>query len=507
MKVLSRQERVADCVGDLTSRPGFPAFSKQIQRVLTAVDDFDISAYALTDLIIRDYSLTLRVLRAANSQNYSGRPILSITRAAIHLGTEAVRHIASSTLIFEQFHNKPAGVRELMMLSMLSANHVREIVRLVGGAGPEEAYLCGMARNLGEVLTAYYLPTQYARILALAEKQKQPLSVACLEVLQFSFEELASAIVRHWGMSETIAACQQPWAASRGSGGPQSDVLHAAVSLGHMLTTAVYRMRPEERSARIKLCLREHSAILPLVEKDVETILDLAICETKESFATMGHSISELRLRAQTRSALESLREFQSGEIADSAAETLEWLEPGAAKPEEDAGPARWPSEDTLERLTKDACAGLVSPSNFDLATFVLTVLEAIYRGIGFDRVLFGLANPDRTHIEGRLGLGDDIDALIKQFRFRISMSGGPVSVALLCKRTVVADAQEINGGDITRIFGCSYLVLYPILAAGEVVGCLYMESRKPRPSLTTRELSLLEQLREALATGIRRRS
>jgi len=461
-----------------------------------------MSAQQFTDIVIRDYSLTLRVLSAANSQNYSGRPILSVTRAVIHLGTEAVRHIASSMLIFEQFHNKPAGVRELMMLSMLSANHVREIVRRVGGAPPEEAYLCGMTRNLGEVLTAYYLPAQYRQILALLEKQNNP-QTACEEVLHFTFEDLGTAVARYWGMPDTIGACQQTWV-PRPPDRSQNQVLHAAVSLGHTLTTAVYRMESEERSDRLKSCLREYRGVLSLAPKDVEEILDHAIGETKESFAAIGVTIDALRLRAQTRRALDALREVRPEDRADSAADTAERLE--APAPQLDPGPGAEPSEVTMERLTKEACSGLETPGDFDLSTFILMVLEAIYRGISFDRVLFGFANADRTHIVARLGLGEEIDELIERFRFRLSLSGGPVPKALLCKRTIVADARDSSFGDIIRVFGCSYLVLCPILAAGKVVGCLYMESRTPRPSLTVKELSVLEQLGNALATGLQRR-
>jgi HD-like signal output (HDOD) protein len=504
MSGLSREERVASCVKDLTSRPGFPAFSRHIQKVLNAVDNSGMSAQQLTDLIIRDYSLTIRVLRAANSRNYSDRPILSVTLAVIRLGTEAVRHLASSILVFEHFHNKPAGVRELMMLSMLSANHVREIARLVGSVSPEEAYLCGMTRNLGEVLTAYYFPEEYAQILTLLSKQRQA-QTACLEVLQFTFEDLGTAIARYWGMPDTIGICQQPWV-SQTSERSQNQVLHAAVSLGNMLTTVVYRMGPEARADRLKACLREYSGILPLAPKDVEDILDKAIGETKESFEAMHVGINELRLREQTRTAMESMREVQADENTNSDIDAKSRLQAVEAEPEERASLGREPSEVTLERLTQEVCSRLDSSSNFGLETFILTVLEAIYRGAGFDRVLFAFANPERTHIEGRMGLGDDIDALIEKFRFRLSIRGGPVSVALLCKRPLVADVQDSSVNDITGIFGCSYLVLYPLLAIREVVGCLYMENRKPRPSLTAKELSLLEQLRDTLTIAIQRR-
>ena len=38
----------------------------------------------------------------------------------------------------------------------------------------EEAYLCGMFRNLGEVLAAAYVPDQYAEILRELRTQKPP---------------------------------------------------------------------------------------------------------------------------------------------------------------------------------------------------------------------------------------------------------------------------------------------------------------------------------------------
>jgi hypothetical protein len=294
-------------------------------------------------------------------------------------------------------------------------------------------------------------------------------------------------------------------------------------------------------SGRLKAHLRELRPLLHLEEKDIEAILDTGIRETKESFAAMRVGLNELRLRAESRTALDALRGPKQAILAAAADESLaqtpqhvsretcallEMLGvsvPGVPRdvdvlreveplaqtsvegPELDSGLPEGPSEKTLATLTQEACSLLESKLDFDLTTFVLTVLEAIYRGIGFDRVLFGFVNPDRTYIEGRLGLGDDIDNLIERFRFRISMSGGPVSAAFLCKRTIVADADAGQHADIARLFGCSYLVLHPIVGAGVLVGCLYMESRGSRRGLTQREFKLLEQLRDAVAEALER--
>src|SRR5438270_2176438 len=139
MKEIIRQERIARCVASLTGKPEFPSFSEHVQEILAAVDEDGVSTRELTRLIIRDYSLSLVLLRRANACNFSGRQILSITHAVTMLGTEAVRDMAAGLLIFEHFHNKPTAVRELMTLSMLTASHVQQIARRVSNVRPEEA--------------------------------------------------------------------------------------------------------------------------------------------------------------------------------------------------------------------------------------------------------------------------------------------------------------------------------------------------------------------------------
>ena len=486
MKVTSREERIANCVKALTGKPDFPAFSQHVQDILAAADDDDVSVQELTRLVIRDYSLSLNLLRRVNSCNFTGRRILSITHAVVMLGMEAVRQLAAGLLIFEKFHNKPAGVRELMTLSMLSANHVREIARRLPDVKPEEAYLCGMVRNLGEVLTAYYLPTTYANILRVAETGKRPLINACMDVQQFSFEDLGEAVAKYWGMPDRVAECQHAPLTPNGS--PHSrDMLLEAVSLGHLMTTAAYRMEPEAGAAQLKLCLQDHYPWLRLTKQEMDDILTTAIDATKASFAAMGIKVDELRLHAQTRKVLEAMSETTAGQNREPV---------GDSQPEEN---------NSLEKLASEVCSLLDSGSSFDLNALILMVLEAIYRGTGCERVIFAFVNQDRTSIEGRIGLGDDADALIETFRFRMSMRGGPVSTALLCRRSVVVDAERDKTNQLTRVFGCGHLGLYPIVVADLVVGCIYMESRKARPNLKDGELESIEQLRNSLASAIAR--
>jgi GAF domain-containing protein len=86
-----------------------------------------------------------------------------------------------------------------------------------------------------------------------------------------------------------------------------------------------------------------------------------------------------------------------------------------------------------------------------------------------------------------------------------MSLSGGPVSLALLSKRTVIGDTQRDEANRIGRLFGCSYLCLYPVVVARQVVGCIFGESQESRLALTSGELQTLEELRDSLESAIAR--
>jgi len=487
MSALSRQEKIANCVKSLTGKPDFPSFSQHVQAILAAVDHDEVSPRELTGLILRDYSLSLTLLRKANARNFPGRQIVSITHAVALLGTETVRRLAAGLRIFEHVHDQPAGVRELMTLSLLSANHVRELARRFPDVKPEEAYLCGLVRNVGEVLTAYYLPAEYARILKLAKERRLSLSTACLGVLLFTFEDLGGAITRYWGMPDRVVESQRAAFPMSISATSANAHLLAAVSLGHSMTAAVYRSEPEAGAAQLKACLEDHYPWLPLKREEVDEILAQGIRGTQESLASTGIRLNELRLQEQTRRVLEAMNGASGGQLPAQVV-------PGSVE-----------DGNTLERLTKEVCALVNSDSGFDLNTLILMVLEALFRGAGFGRVIFAFVNQDRTRIEGRIGLGEDADELIKQFKFRMSRGGGPVSAALIAKRSVVADAKREDTSQIGPLFGCACFGLYPVVVSDRVVGCIFMESRKPRPSFKTRELRQFDRLRDALVSAFTR--
>src|SRR5438876_8534136 len=154
-----------------------------------AMGDEGATLNLLTNIILKNVSLTASVLRAANSIHYNprGKPILSVSRAVTMMGWDAIRHRAAGVLVFEHFRNQSDKLKELVLLMMLTANHARQIAIRSGLRGVEEAYLCGLFRNLGELVVACYLPDEYAHIVEETRRNHKQAD-ACEQTLKFRYE-------------------------------------------------------------------------------------------------------------------------------------------------------------------------------------------------------------------------------------------------------------------------------------------------------------------------------
>lgn len=485
-----KQQRIAKCLAEIARQPDFPAFSTHIQEVMSAVEDENASLRQLTDIVLRDYSLTLRVLRMANSVCYSrsGRTLVSVAHSITLLGTEAIRGLAGGVALFEHYRKISPGLKELMLLSILTANQTRAVAATINYRRPEEAYICGMFRNLGEVLIAGYYPREYAAILSERSAQSLGEREACLRVLQFTFEDLGQAMAARWQLPDRVGQCMLPVDPTRLAADENDELaaLRAAASFSHALTTAVYRREPEGAAARVHLLIQDYSPVLGLREEDVNGVLEAGLRETKATFAALNIPVDELRLRKQAQAVLENLA---AGGLDEPPAELIDQA-PGG--------------EEFLHQISRDVESTIKASGDFDLHGVILMILEALYRGGPFDRVLFCLADPDHTVMLGRLALGQGAEDLRAKFRVPISVRGGLMGTALVRRQDLfVTAASSFAENEALKSVGAVSLGVYPILVDGVLGGCLYFDRLSVRPAPPARTLEMLARLRDLAARAI----
>ncbi|MEP7383331.1 MAG: HDOD domain-containing protein [Gemmatimonadota bacterium] len=448
----------------------FPAISKDALDALKHMPEDDASIQRLANIVLRDYALTLKVLRTANSAYYkrSDKTIQSATHAMLLLGARTVRHLAASILVFEHYRKRSPGLKELMLLSILTANHARELAMRRNLQDPEEAHLCGMFRNLGEVLIAGYFPREYAKILQHLEIKNKGEAIAAFEVLAFRFEELGEAMAKHWGMPESVIT------GIRADGAVASSEMGMISAFSHELTAAVYRREFDPKRDGVAEVMARYSKRLSLTREEVAGILEASLAETKEIFTSAKVTIDDLKLRRLQKAAMAQLGTWGP------PVEHIQELASAEATPEQVAAiDALTELARVREELAAEVLRIALPTSGEDLNRVILMVLEAIFRGGPFDRVVFCMMTPDRSGVKARYGLGTGVEQLLETFTFELSPREGPVAVAMLRRQSVCVPverdftAQELR---FAQSLGASSFGVFPVVVGTRLVGCVYCD-------------------------------
>ena len=300
------EDRLNLFVRQISTSEGIPPFAQHARELMSRSLKPDGSSSHLAHIILKDVGLTSQVMRVANSSMYnrSGRAINSVTHAITLLGWETVRNLVGAMRFVEQFAKHSAGLRELMMFSLLTATHSRHIAAVLRYPRPEEAYVCGLFRNMGEVLTARYFSEEYAKVVVAMLEEKLPERVAGLRVLEFEMDSLARCLAAFWNMPAAIRTCLS------GADAPaetiEERVLASAANYGHVLTSGLYRygrFEPERMNALVDCTGRKY--LLPYA--DLKRIIQAAADDTKHTFQALQIPLAALHLDKQAEHAREVL--------------------------------------------------------------------------------------------------------------------------------------------------------------------------------------------------------
>lgn len=483
----SAEERADAVVRRILQADDVPAFSRVMQELMTSLGSDERSAPQLANLVLRDYALTTRVIRTANSAHYNraGRPVQSATHAIMLLGARTVRELASGLLLFEQYRHRSPGLKELMLLSLLTASHARTAAEALGGADPETAHLCGMFRNLGEVLVAAHLPNEYAAVLRrLAEGRGAPATLrqrraaASVSELGCAFEDVGAAVARHWGMPDVVRQ------GMRATGGAGEDRVAALAAFAHALTDAIYRDDPGQAPATSAALLAGPGARLGVTRELGKRMADRAVTETRELVAAAGLRLDDLRLARQVADALEEPRPGgKTSPPADASATSgLAVTPPDGGAAVGGAAEGGVPAlADVRARLAPELAAAAVDVAGYDLSRVVLLALEAVLRGGPFDRACFHAADAAAGAFRPRTGLGDGVDLLLGGPGVPFAGAAGPSGPALLRgeevylahgTRLALAELQLLRRWDAVSA------VLVPVAVDGAIIGCVHADRR-----------------------------
>ena len=484
--------------------PDFPALSQAIAAINKSNNADSERLQALSSAILKDVSLTNKLLKVVNSANFSqyGGAVSTISRAIVILGFDTIRNLALSLLLFEHLHNRAHAdeIRDVAIKTLLTGLLARSLAPACGVREAEEALICGMLQNLGELLCVNYFRDEYRQIQALIAAGAG-VDQAAHQTLGTYYADLGAATAALWRFPERILTGMEPMPAGAVRQ-PQTGEMRmkALSSLCRELVCQLTQSGIDQADASRKL-LQRYSRALALEWAPLER--ELAQAQT-----LLAAYLTELGPEA--------------GQGPRSQALRLARLNKSAPPPSHAAPPPPAPDPTRLQATAGSAgriavlSAGVQDITNTLLGDYKLNdllriILETMYRGLGFDHALICARSGADLPLQARFGFGEKVELLLPALRADIDSGDSLFRKALERNADMLID--DIDAPAIAQHIPAWYrqmsvahtFVLLPLSLDKRKLGILYGDRRLAGSlAIAPEQLSLLKTLRNQALLAIR---
>ena len=508
----TRDNALQEVLRRLGDASGFPTLSTTISDINRVVESESHSAQQLTQVILRDVSLTTTLLHVVNTATYGQYrgSIRTISKAVLILGTEAVRDAAMTLVVlaFSRGHSQEKSLQDELVGAFFAGVVSKSLCQRLGTPSSEEAVICTMCHSLGRLLVTFFLYEESQQIRALMKTGASE-EQAAVQVLGITFRDLGVGVARHWNFPDKLIEGMQSLKAREIlPPGTDAERLKIAANLANDLYGVALRGSHEDRDADLQALSRRYSAAIRIEPKDLVEALKQGLREIAE------RSVS-LNLAASHSPALNAVRSYagESAEGAPAAAlddTVMKLMKPVAALDaianKANAAPS---PQQVLSAGIRDITETLTT--DFSLNDVLHMALETMYRGMGFSRAMIFIRDPRTSSMRARFGFGAGVEKLIPQCTFALAFEPDVFHVSLEKGLDIVIEntqaenvAQRIPLWHRQVLDARSFLLL-PVVLRNQPVGLLYADSdRDEGIKINSEQLDLLRTLRSQVVLAFR---
>ena len=491
----------------MNHKKDFPAFSRTISILNKASNSETDSLSTVSNAILKDISLTNKVLRIVNSAYYSrgGGKISTISRAVVMLGINPVKSLAVSLMLFEHLQNKMQAdqLMEDAVTSLFSAIMANDLAQSNQVKEHEEAFLCALLQQLGKLLVRFYLHEESMAIDKQVEQNNQDESTAALKVLGTSYHTLGMAVAKEWGFPEQIINSMKPMTKQQLSKKPGKlgDKLHTIANFSTDLSQLL-KYPKEQQDREIEVITGQYKKALNIDSKKVTKLLKSSQKELTNFAKLINFNLNKSEFYQQ----LTSDGDTTNGANNNGANEhgSMQVLEEDATKITDHS------SEKALTDGIQDITNTLTG-DDVSINQIMQMIMETIYRALPGSRVLLGLRDRASNSIKGKFGYGDEIEELTHNFQIPLVYQPDVFHIAFKNNVDIkIEDTQEEKIKDkiptwYHRKINSKSFVLFPIVIKHSPIAMIYIDSTSAKSiSISDSELSLLKTLRNQAILAIK---
>ena len=483
----------------------FPAFSQTIS-VLNRVSTSQTESLAtVSNAILKDVSLTNKLLRIVNSAYYNrgGEKISTISRAVIMLGIEPIKSLALSLMLFEHLQNQQQAqeLKEDAVSSLFSAIIADELARQAGIQSHEEAFLCALLQQLGKLLTRFYLHEEAQAIDRQVQSKGIEEETAALAVLGVHYHQLGQAVAREWGFPKQIIDSMRPIDAEQlKNRGDRIDRLRIIANFSNRLTDAL-KQPSARQEQKIETLVEQYGKTLSLDRSATDALIERSQQELSAFAKLIRFNIEKSRFYQRL--------EGTTGLTAEIPALPSDPQQLEVLRQSMNDNPGDDDSVQALGNGIQDITNTLTG--DFTINQVMQMVLETIYRALPGSRVLLGLRDPRSQSIVGKFGYGDDIENLIRNFSIPLAYQPDVFHIAF--KNNVDIKIDDARDPKITdkvpewykRKVNSRFFIIFPIVIKHSPIALLYIDSADQAPiPISDEQLGLLKTLRNQVILAIK---
>ncbi len=204
--------RIELILQQIESLPTLPGVA---MRLLQITSEEQTHAKQVVELVRSDPVLTARILKLTRSAHSGLRDdLVTVDRAVVMLGFEAIRNAVLSIKVFEAFEDDMTGsggkddepgaefsheafwrhcLSVAIAAELIAHHHRREL-----NIKPAQAFVCGLIHDLGKLALEHALPKSYRRVVELTEQAQANIADVERKLLGLDHHTAGKRLAEHW---------------------------------------------------------------------------------------------------------------------------------------------------------------------------------------------------------------------------------------------------------------------------------------------------------------------
>ncbi len=510
-KVMTKRERVLALISE---HEDFPALSTTITLMNGMNSSNDVSVNHFSNLILKDYALTCKIIHMVNSTAYAHfGEITTVSRAVFVMGLETIKNMAIALKMFDHFRDRvnTDELKDLMLKALASAVIARHVSESTGVGNEEEAFLCSLFHTFGTVLVAFYLPDDYSEIRKLIHENGATEESASRSVLGISLVDIGMHFAKLWHFPERMVLSMKPARIPLIRGETPEEQLTMLSILSHGITAAITEKKDhDDKKKAIEKLVKSYRGFSEIEGEKIEGFLTSSVSEIEEYSNIFDLNITDSPFMKHLEVYIRQIDMTDEGSNGsqDAGSEALVSLDSPRCGQEES-------SDSVFTRGIQEVTNALFG--SYELNDILRIGLETMFRGLNFAQVrnvIFFIKDVRSPHLCIRFGFGSDIDHMKIWFRIPLVAENDIFSLAttkqkdLLIKDTEDASIrQSLPQWYRSRARGRMFLILLPITIQMKPIGLFYIEgSRDGCRHVTESHLNFLKIIRDQTVQAIKRK-